>query len=418
MTNNNKNVPGYKYSSLGWIPVEWEVKSLGQIGKFLKGKGILKDQVLESGLPCIRYGEIYTTHHFVIKQFKSFISEDVAKDSQEIFQGDILFAGSGETVEEIGKAVAYLDNQQAFAGGDVIIFKPFKDCSETISYSLEIDSSRKQKRIFGQGNSVVHIYSSELKKLKIPLPTLPEQHKIATIVGTWDEAITKTQQLISHLQRRNKGMIQQLLSGKNRLKVFKKAKPLFLPIRSFAKEVSNKNKTDIELIVLSCTKYDGLVPSLEYFGRKIYSDDLTTYKIVSKNSFAYATNHIEEGSIGYQAKYDQALISPMYTVFKTDDSVNDEYLYKVLKSHHYIHEYQKRMEGSIDRRGGLRWDEFSKIKVLIPSLEEQRAIADILNKGDEEVKLQQQRLAALQLQKKGLMQKLLMGELRVNISNS
>jgi type I restriction enzyme S subunit len=86
------------------------------------------------------------------------------------------------------------------------------------------------------------------------------------------------------------------------------------------------------------------VPSLEYFGRKIYSDDLTTYKIVSKNCFAYATNHIEEGSIGYQNKYEKALISPMYTVFKTDGTIDDKYLFKLLKTHYYIHEYQKRME--------------------------------------------------------------------------
>lgn len=267
-----------------------------------------------------------------------------------------------------------------------------------------------------QGAGRYKLTKDALSKIPIPLPALSEQKKIVAILSTWDKAITKIQQLIPKLQQRNNGLIQILLTGKKRLNGFEKNNNRFLPIQSFAKEISDKNKTDIELTVLSCTKYDGLVPSLEYFGRKIYSDDLTTYKIVSKNCFAYATNHIEEGSIGYQAKYDQALISPMYTVFKTDDSVDDEYLYKVLKSHHYIHEYQKRMEGSIDRRGGLRWDEFSKIKVLIPSLEEQRAIADILNKGDEEVKLQQQRLAALQLQKKGLMQKLLTGEVRVKIA--
>ena len=76
------------------------------------------------------------------------------------------------------------------------------------------------------------------------------------------------------------------------------------------------------------------------------------------------------------------------------------------------------MEGSIDRRGGLRWDEFSKIPVQLPTLKEQAAIASVLNKAEEELKLYEQRLAILQKQKKGLMQKLLTGEIRININNT
>jgi type I restriction enzyme S subunit len=76
------------------------------------------------------------------------------------------------------------------------------------------------------------------------------------------------------------------------------------------------------------------------------------------------------------------------------------------------------MEGSIDRRGGLRWNEFSKIKVPVPSLEEQKQIAAILSHADGEVKLYEQQLSILQQQKKGLMQKLLTGEVRVKIDNN
>ncbi|MNT04056.1 Type I restriction modification DNA specificity domain protein [compost metagenome] len=200
-----------------------------------------------------------------------------------------------------------------------------------------------------------------------------------------------------------------------RVKGFEGSKWLLVAIKKIAKNSSKKNPSDKELIVLSCTKHNGLVPSLEYFGRKIYSDDLTTYKIVSKGQFAYATNHIEEGSIGYQSNYEEALISPMYTVFQTDETVNDNFLFRILKSNNYIHEYQKRMEGSIDRRGGLRWDEFSKIKVPVPELKEQNAIVEILDKATEELNQYQQKLKTLQLQKKGLMQQLLTGKVRVKI---
>ncbi len=103
------------------IPNGWNFLPLSKLGTFSKGKGILKDQVINSGFPCIRYGEIYTKHDFIVRKFNSFISEEVAKESNKIKNGDILFAGSGETTEEIGKAVAYIGNEIAYAGGDIII---------------------------------------------------------------------------------------------------------------------------------------------------------------------------------------------------------------------------------------------------------------------------------------------------------
>ena len=166
---------------------------------------------------------------------------------------------------------------------------------------------------------------------------------------------------------------------------------------------------------MSCTKYDGLVPSLEYFGRQVFGDDLSKYKIVPKGYFAYATNHIEEGSIGYQDFNKLGLVSPMYTVFKTDDTINDNYFFKLLKSHRLIHEYNRRMEGSIDRRGGLRWKNFKRIKLIVPSYNEQIAIAGVLNTADREIELLKTQREQLQAQKKGLMQQLLTGKKRLKV---
>lgn len=406
---------GFKPSPIGPIPNDWEVKELGGLGEFSKGKGILKEQVIEKGLPCIRYGEIYTTHDFVIKEFKSFISEEAARESQEIFKGDILFAGSGETIEEIGKAVAFIGDEKAYAGGDVIILSSNRNVnSECLSYALETDVTKKQKRKIGQGHSIVHIYPNELAKIKLPLPPLSEQTAIANCLSTWDNAISAVNSIISKKELRKKWLMQQLLTGKKRLPGFNGEWEL-VKINSLAIEVSLKNPDNQKLVVLSCTKHDGLIPSLEYFGRKIFSNNLTTYKQVPKAHFAYATNHIEEGSIGYQNIFDNALISPMYTVFKTNYIVNDDFLYMVLKTYNYILEYQKRMEGSINRRGGLRWDEFSKIKVDLPPIEEQTAIARVLKKADKEIQLLKSKIEKLKQQKKGLMQVLLTGKKRLMV---
>ena len=124
---------GYKKTELGWIPEDWDVKTLGEVGCFMKGKGIAKKDLTDIGLPCIRYGEIYTVHHWIIKKFFSFIEPEIAKQSFELKKNDILFAGSGETVEEIGKAVAFLSDEKAYAGGDYI---KTRKCRKCLSFSM------------------------------------------------------------------------------------------------------------------------------------------------------------------------------------------------------------------------------------------------------------------------------------------
>lgn len=251
-----------------------------------------------------------------------------------------------------------------------------------------------------------------LGSLPLIIPPLPEQQKIAEILSTWDRAIANVQLIINNLQLRNKALAFSLLTGKKRVKGFEDNPAKILEIRDVAKEISIKNKEDNNFTVFSCTKYNGLVPSLEYFGKKIYSDNLKTYKVIKRNQFAYATNHIEEGSIGILEREEIGLISPMYTIFEFNENVNIDYIFKILKSDFYINEYKRKMEGSIDRRGGLRWNAFAQIKINLPSLEEQTAIAEILNTAQQELKQYQEKLKALELQKKGLMQQLLTGKIR------
>src|SRR5690554_4772869 len=106
------------------FPETWKPCKISKLGKVFKGKGISKAEILDSGLACIRYGEIYSKYGYKVDGTHSFINKDSASKSQEIKYGDILFTGSGETAEEIGKAVAYIGREQAYAGGDIIILRP------------------------------------------------------------------------------------------------------------------------------------------------------------------------------------------------------------------------------------------------------------------------------------------------------
>jgi type I restriction enzyme S subunit len=113
---------------------EWKNCLLSDVATPSKGKGIRKSEVMADGLPCIRYGEIYTHHQDYIRAFYSFVPPEIAKLSQCLQKGDLCFAGSGETVEEIGKCVAFLSDEEAYAGGDIIIFRPIGQNSMYFGY--------------------------------------------------------------------------------------------------------------------------------------------------------------------------------------------------------------------------------------------------------------------------------------------
>ena len=108
----------------GDVPAHWAVRRLAHVGSILKGRGGNKDDEVSSGVPCIRYGDLYTTHDFVIRRSKSYISADKAAEYTTIKYGDVLFAGSGETIAEIGKSAVNLMRSEARCGGDVILFRP------------------------------------------------------------------------------------------------------------------------------------------------------------------------------------------------------------------------------------------------------------------------------------------------------
>lgn len=268
------------------------------------------------------------------------------------------------------------------------------------------------KKLSG-GGTRAYIGISAQRKLPVYFPPIEEQRNIINILSTWEHAISRTRKLVKQLELRKSGLIQKLLTGKKRLPGFNGEWKKY-EIGEIASQFTDKNSGNEVSVVLSCTKYDGLVRSLEYFGRKVYGDDLTKYKLVPRNYFAYATNHIEEGSIGYQNLIEAGLVSPMYTVFKTNKKVDDSYLFRLLKTDRMIYYYQSNMSGTVARRGGLRWSAFKEIIVNLPPIKEQQAIASLLDEADNEIKLQTVHLKSLKNQKKGLMQQLLTGKKRVN----
>jgi type I restriction enzyme S subunit len=165
---------------LGDVPDHWQVRQLGRMGRFSKGSGGTREDDVIEGVSCIRYGDLYMHHKFFIRASNSHVTRDRAASYTPIQYGDVLFASSGETIEEIGKSAVNLIESEACCGGDVILFRPAIHVDpEFMGYATDCPQAVYQKSCMGRGFTVMHIYRDQLKYLWVALPPVPEQAAIA-----------------------------------------------------------------------------------------------------------------------------------------------------------------------------------------------------------------------------------------------
>ena len=216
-TPNLGPYPIYKPSGvecLGAAPSHWDVVQLGRIGTFSKGSGGTKEDEVPEGIPCVRYGDLYTTHKSFIRQTRSYVSPTKASAYTPISRGDVLFPTSGETIEEIGKSAVNLIDPQVLCGGDLIVFHPTVEIEPKFSgYALDCHAAQAQKSSMGRGITIMHIYSGQLKYLWMPLPPLAEQAAIVRYLDEAEERIqaytTTKEKLITLLEEQRQAIIHQ-----------------------------------------------------------------------------------------------------------------------------------------------------------------------------------------------------------------
>jgi type I restriction enzyme, S subunit len=134
------------------VPEGWRRIKLGNLGKFSKGNGITKKELVDSGTPCILYGQLYTKYSFTIEDFYSYVDPDTLASPKIVLYGDILFAGSGETSEEIGKSAVLQSNRNALAGGDIIIYSEHEQNPLFMGYLLDSHTELNKKIVMDKGN--------------------------------------------------------------------------------------------------------------------------------------------------------------------------------------------------------------------------------------------------------------------------
>lgn len=396
------------------IPAGWEVATVADVCKLQNGHGFRPPDWSESGYPIIRIQNLNGSQNF--NYFAG-----TPEQKWLVPPGQILFAWAGTKGASFGPTIwngpTGVLNQHIFK-----VF-PAKGVDKDWLYiALRHVTDRIEAKAHGFKATLVHVKKSDIDQHSVLLPPLHEQSEIAKTLATWDRAIETVEALIANARAQKQALMQQLLP--QGITPPKKRLPGFagewrkLHIGDVAKEVSERAGGEAAYPVLSCSKYDGMVESLTYFKKKVYSDDTSNYKVMRRGTFGFPSNHIEEGSIGYQDLFEAGIVSPIYCVFAVDNSVDDGFLYKLLKSDRYRQIFAAATNASVDRRGSLRWKEFARITLLLPPLEEQRAISEAVNSIAATEAAYKVQLTALCQEKAALMQQLLTGKRRVKLPES
>ncbi len=186
-------------------PTGVEYKSLEEISiDIFRGAGIKRDQITDDGIPCVRYGEIYTSYGL---WFENCVSHTIIENVQapKWFQhGDILFAVTGESIEDIAKSTAYLGNERCLAGGDIIVLRHNQN-PKYLSYALSTTRLRKQKSSGKVKSKVVHASLASIKELIVPVPPMEIQDAIVQILDKYEDSKAKLiNELRTELQLREK----------------------------------------------------------------------------------------------------------------------------------------------------------------------------------------------------------------------
>ncbi len=394
----HKNIPALRFKEFNEA---WEMKKLGEVAKFSKGKGLSKSDISNNGaLECIRYGELYTHYGETISNVKSKTNIDI-KDLVLSEANDVIIPASGETKIDIATASCVLKSGIAL-GGDLNIIKT-ENNGVFLSYYL---NSKKKLDIanLAQGISVVHLYASQLSLLILNLPFLPEQKKIADFLTAVDEKIQALKEKKTLLEQYKKGVLQKIFSQQLR---FKKENGEDFPdwelkkLREVA-EINPANKTlqdmfvyiDLESVEAGELKKENTISKLDAPSRaqRVLLKNDVLFQMVRP----YQMNNFHFNRIG------NYVASTGYAQIRTKQ--NSFYLFQ------YLH-FQKFVDKVIERCTGTSYPainstDLANIELSIPSLPEQTKIANFLTALDEKINICGTQIEKTEQWKKGLLQKM------------
>lgn len=434
MNTTTKHKTQYKNSPLGLIPEDWEVKKLGEIGEFKNG--INKDKEdFGFGFPLVNLMDVFGVN----KVFKNNLNLTLVNASERdikdfsLSKGDVLFIRSSVKPTGVGLTTLICDDlENTTYSGFIIRFRDNEYLNLDFKAHCFYEEGFRQRLLNKSTISAnTNINQVALKSLTIVIPTLPEQKAIADCLTTWDTAIEKQTALIAQKELAKKALMQQLLSGKKRLKGFEDQKGShktdfgykipkdwqIVTVSDLFVERHDKSNDQNEYPLFSLTIENGLTEKTERYERSFLLKDKENnqYKIVCPDDILFNPMNLRFGAIAKSEIDYKVLVSGYYNVISVKDNfVNVNYFIELFKTAEFSNFYDRIAIGSLMEKKRVHLSNFLKLQVPLPSFEEQTAIATVLQCADDELQLLKKKLDQLKEQKKGLMQVLLTGKKRLN----
>lgn len=273
-------------------------------------------------------------------------------------------------------------------------------------------TTRKAVSVAASGTKVRHSSPSQLHALDICLPSLKRQEIIARALDAWDFAMTDAQDLVNCLERRRQGLMQQLLTGHQRLKGFRKTWPKYR-LRDLFTEVTRQPSTPAPVLSISAGR--GFLSQKERFNREVSAATLANYTLIERGEFAYNKGNSKTytcGCIYALNEYEAAAIPSVYISFRPTTPINTRFFEFFFEADMLKAQLTRIINSGVRNDGllNLATKDFFNMRIQVPDLNEQGAIAEVLNEAAETVRLQRRQLEAFQQQKRALLQRLLSGE--------
>ena len=255
-------------------------------------------------------------------------------------------------------------------------------------------SSYGQKQIdsFQAGGNRQGLNFEQIKSIKITIPTVNEQCKIAQLLQLVEDRISTQNKIIEDLKKLKSAIIYRCYSSRTNI----------VSLYDLLKQCSERNRCGLDLQVLSVSnKYGFIAQSDQFEDREVASDDTSNYKVVEKGMFAYNPARINVGSIALYEKDGKGIVSPMYVCFTTEQLLLPGYLKHYFASQTFRHEMYKRLEGSV--RLCLTFEGLCNIEIPLPSIERQENISKYLSTIENKVSLEECVLSQYQQQRSYLL---------------
>lgn len=411
---------GYKKTRVGVFPCEWSLFRLDQLLKFKNGINADKEQ-FGHGTKLISVRDILADRPITYDAIQGFVSVGEQQlDEFAVEYGDILFQRSSENYGDAGTSNVYLDTSNtAVFSGFVIRGKRIADYNPVyLNELLRIPYVRKEIIRQAAGAQHINVGQESLARICVALANEKEQEKIAEILTTQDKVIELQEKLLAEKQRQKKYLMQQLLTGKQRLPglngLWKKVR-----LNSVLSERKEKNGKQ-ELRICSVAVQKGVVDQVEHLGRSYAAADTSNYGVAHYGDVIYTkspTGDFPYGIIKQSQMHECVAVSPLYGIYNPISYamgyiLHTYFQYAVNAKNYLFPIIQKGAKNTIN----ITNETFVSNYLYLPLDEgEQKVLAEIFISADREIELIRQELEQEKQKKKALMQLLLTGIVRVKV---